>query len=1052
MKNLIIFCLLLCTSLAVFGQPEWQRQDITDWGKEYPHATLYPCSNPIKAEQGNPKESDRIIYLDGNWKFNWSKNPAERDSTFFNTESSLNYWKTIPVPSNWELQGYDYPIYVNTTYEFSNNPNPPFVPTDYNPVGQYSTWFEVPEEWLNRRLFIELGAVKSAFYIWINGVKIGYSEDSKTAVEFEITKYIKAGKNKIALEVYRWSDGSYLECQDFWRISGIERSIILISRPQTYIKDYFALAQLVNNYKDGQLNLQVAIEGQSKGLKLEVTLKDNDLNGKPVFQTELPISNKNEVQVDKTIPGVRQWNAEEPNLYTLTLTLKDKKGKTLESISSKTGFRTIEIKEGILLVNGRHIRMKGVNRHEHDPKLGHVVTNEMMIKDIKLMKENNINTVRTCHYPNDPRWYDLCDKYGLYVIDEANIESHGMGYDERSLAKDTSWRKAHLERMKRMVERDKNHPCVVFWSLGNEAGDGPNFVSTAAWTRKRDNSRPIHYERAGMSDHTDIYCPMYPSLQHLKWYSSEKRSKPYIMCEYAHSMGNSTGNLQDYWDIIESNDQLQGGSIWDWVDQGFLKTNEKGEDYYAYGGDYGPANVPSDSNFMINGLVFPDRKPHPALNEVKKVYQNVKFSLAPDNKSLVIKNRYSFINLGNFEIIASLLINGEPLEELTLNPGKLNAGKDTTLMLNFQNISGNGAQHINIRMVTKSEMGIIKPGTMLASEQFEIKAPTPQPLPQRGGSPISIYDNTSNVIINGAGFSLTFDKSSGLLSSWEVNDMQLLQSPLTTNFWRSPTDNDYGNRSPRYNLYWRDAAKKLILTSFELKKGMMPVIKTTFKLPNSSATIDLSYTVYSEGSVVVDYNFIAPTDPSDTLYKLYHGIPRIGLRVQLKDPKPSVEWLGRGPFENYIDRQTAAFIGRYKSTPDELYTPYIRPQENGYRTDCQYVKLSGLFNFTVAFQNGEIKPIKPWLVEKGKLSDQFDHSIKGFGFSALPFNLEQLDYSMSQNRHTVDLKENPYTELLFDIMQRGVGGDDSWGAMTHPEYSIPVANASFRVILKGSAN
>ncbi len=1054
MKHFILFSLLLVASWSLQAQPEWQRQDITDWGKTKSHATLYPFSTPQKAEQDKPIKSDRIIYLDGDWQFNWSSNPSQKDTSFYQLDANLGFWKTIPVPSNWDMQGYDYPIYVNTTYEFTENPNPPFVPTEHNPVGQYVRWFEIPKDWLSRRLFIQLGAVKSAFYIWINGTKIGYSEDSKTAVEFEITKYLKPGKNKVALEVYRWSDGSYLECQDFWRISGIERSILLLSRPNSYIQDFFAKAQLINDYTDGELNLNVKIDNPEpkSQLNLEITLKENE-NGNTIFKSEKSISNKgnkDDISFIKTIPGIKPWTAETPNLYTLTLTLKDQKGILLESISTKTGFRTIEIKDGILLVNGRHIRMKGVNRHEHDPKLGHVVTDEMMLKDIKLMKENNINTVRTCHYPNDPRWYDLCDQYGLYVIDEANIESHGMGYGEKSLAKDTSWRKAHLERMIRMVERDKNHPSVIFWSLGNEAGDGSNFVSLADWTRKRDDSRPIHYERAGLADHTDIYCPMYPSFQHLKWYTSQKRSKPYIMCEYAHSMGNSTGNLQDYWDIIESNDQLQGGSIWDWVDQGFLKKNENNQEYYAYGGDYGPADVPSDSNFMINGLVFPNREPHPALYEVRKVYQNVKFKLLNNHNRLNIKNGYSFLDLNNFEVNASLLVNGEPIQKLTINPGKLKPGSDTTITLDFDKTTADGAQHINIELVTKSNMGIVKQGTILATEQFEIKASTPQPLPQRGGKPTSVSENSESIALIGSGFALTFNKTSGLLTNWSINDKAILHAPLTVNFWRSPTDNDFGNQSPKYNLYWREVVKRLELISIQLEKGILPVVKTRFKLPYSNATLDVNYSIYSEGSVVIDYNFNAPPNSSDTLYKLSHGIPRLGLKIQLNDATPTVEWLGRGPFENYIDRNTAAFIGRYKASTKELYTPYIRPQENGYRTDCQYVKLSGLFNFTVAFQKGEINAIQPWAIEEGKLSNEYSHVIRGFGFSALPYNLEQLDYTISQNRHTADLKENSFTELLVDIMQRGVGGDDSWGAMTHPEYRIPVSNASFRLILKGS--
>ncbi|HSA95259.1 MAG TPA: glycoside hydrolase family 2 TIM barrel-domain containing protein, partial [Acidobacteriota bacterium] len=629
-------------ALSQTGPEDWENPRLVSSGTEPARATFVPFPDAASALKLAPKESPRYLSLNGPWKFRWSTRPADRPLDFWKPAADVSGWAETPVPSDWMFQGYDYPIYVNSSYEFARNPKPPFVPHDPNPVGSYRRSFTVPADWTGMEVYLHFGAVKSFFYLWVNGEKVGLSKDSKTPAEFDITRFLKPGENVIAAEVYRWSDGSYLECQDFWRLAGIERDVYLYAAPKTRIRDYEVRAGLDGTYRNGTLEVTVELqtaEGAPTGLPA-VGLALYDPAGKAVKKGAATLDGTT-ARFATSLAAVRRWSAETPDLYRLVVELRDASGRPLEAVTSKIGFRTSEVKEGHLLVNGAAVLLKGVNRHEHDPYTGHVISEESMRRDIELMKRSNINAVRTCHYPNDPRWYELCDEYGLYLIDEANIESHGMGYGSRSLAKDPAWGPAHLDRVRRMVERDKNHPSVIIWSLGNEAGDGVNFEEAYRWVKRRDPSRPVQYERAELRPHTDIYCPMYASIEEMLKYVSTRQARPLIQCEYAHSMGNSTGNLQDYWDAIEGHDQLQGGFIWDWVDEGLAAKTAKGEPYWKFGGDYGPPDVPSDQNFCCNGLVAPDRTPHPALNEVKKVYQHVKFVPADLAAGLVeLRNRY----------------------------------------------------------------------------------------------------------------------------------------------------------------------------------------------------------------------------------------------------------------------------------------------------------------------------------------------------------------------------------------------------------------------------
>jgi len=673
--------------------PDWQNQKMYNRNKEEPRATFIHFAEEMSALSQKRNQSVFYKTLSGSWKFNLAINPGKRPEGFQTPSYDVSGWESIQVPSNWELLGYDIPIYVNHPYEFAdarfpitdlkNGPEPPRVPDDYNPVGSYRRTFTVPENWDGREVFIKFGAVKSAFYLWINGEMIGYSQGSKTPAEWNITKYLIKGVNTVAVQVFRWSDGSYLECQDFWRISGIERDVYLFSTPKVYVRDFFAKANLDDRYTNGLLSLDIDLMNQIDGLKskkivAEYKLYDANRRIVAAESRSVSINNKKKLNINfnALVENPHKWSAENPYLYILMITLKDSENKIFDVVTCKTGFRRVEIIDSVFRINGEAVLIKGVNRHEHDQYKGHVISEENMIREISLMKQFNINAVRTSHYPNDERFYELCDEYGLYVTDEANIESHGLYYGEKSLAKDSTWMEAHLDRNIRIVERDKNHPSVIVWSMGNEAGDGVNFSAVYDWIKKRDPSRPIHYERAIMGDNTDIYCPQYPSVKTLTNFASKKQPKPMIMSEYSHSMGNSTGNISDLWDVIynRENIQLQGGYIWDWIDQAFAETDSAGNEFWTYGGDYGPPGTPTDYNFLCNGLISADYTPHPALYEVKYAYQNVRFTA--DNlaeRQFSVTNYFDFTDLSEYEINWILsenenIIGGGVLADFSLNP------------------------------------------------------------------------------------------------------------------------------------------------------------------------------------------------------------------------------------------------------------------------------------------------------------------------------------------------------------------------------------------------
>lgn len=1017
---LLIFLLFSCHGDAQHLLPEWQDPAIVSVNKVAPHATLIPFQDERYALENNRSRSSFVQVLNGQWKFNWVERPSDAPKGFQQPGYDDSNWKMIRVPSNWEFQGYGTPIYVNIPYEWTRNPEPPLVPEDDNPVGSYRRTFNIPENWAGQQVFIHFGAVKSAFYLWINGTRVGYSEDSKTPAEFNITPYIRPGNNLLAIQVYRWSTGSWLECQDFWRISGIERDVYLVARPPVYIRDFFVRAGLFNDYTDGDFQLEVDIANTSSKKTKPLTLKAKLLS--PDRKTVIAAFSEN-VKWDKkpewkvvfrdSIPAPLQWTAETPHLYTLVLGLYDEQNVCTEAISRKVGFRNSEIKDGLFLVNGRPITIKGVNRHEHDPVTAHVVSEKSMLEDIRLMKLNNINTVRTSHYPNDPRWYELCDQYGLYVIDEANIESHGMGYNpDRTLGNDTRFMASHLARVKAMVERDKNHPSVIIWSMGNEAGDGENFDSCFSWIKERDASRPIHYERAELRHNTEIYCPMYPDIGYLEKYASKPQARPLIMCEYAHAMGNSTGNLQEYWDVIEAHPQLQGGSIWDWVDQGIQQISEDGRVYFAYGGDWGPPGTPSDSNFCINGLVSPDRTPHPALHEVKKVYQYVGFeAVEPEKGKILIRNKYDFLRLDHLDIHWALMKDGHEMASGLIRQSELKPGEERLFQLEFPEISPSpGAEYfLNLSARYRETDDFFLKDYEVASEQMALSWKTPvAPAKDKASLEIIWSKDRKNLTISGVDFHVRFDTLSGMMTALEYNGKEYITRGPVPNFWRATVDNDFGNRMQQRCAVWKEAGRERQVKRFQVTKqawGTARVI-VTYALGNADIPYSMTYHIYGTGDVIISGSI----DPGAAELP---ELPRFGMNLRVPAEFSQVKWYGRGPFENYWDRSTAAYVGVYESTVGEMYFPYVRPQENGTRTDIRWMTLTD--------------------------EDGTGLMIAGmplFSASALLFTTDQLDYTESRHRHTVDLVPNDFIDLNIDYRQTGVGGNDSWGARPLQQYTL----------------
>lgn len=1003
---LMMLAVLVIIPAAAQQQPEWQSQYAVGLNKLNPHAYVWPYATAADVEKGAYEESPYYMSLNGKWKFHWVKNPDTRPKDFYKPSFYTGGWADINVPGNWERQGYGTAIYVNETYEFDDKmfnfkKNPPLVPSEENEVGSYRRTFTIPAGWEGRRVILCCEGVISFYYAWVNGEFLGYNQDSKTPAEWDITDKLKKGENTIALEVYRWSAGAYLECQDMWRLSGIERDVYLYSTPKQYIADYKVTSILEKNtYKDGVFELDVTVEGAAAGIATIAYELQNEA-GKTVLNGSQPVKSRglsNLITFDeKRIPDVEKWSAEHPNLYTLILELKDANGKVTEVTGTKVGFRTSEIKDGRFCINGVPVLVKGVNRHEHS-QLGRTVSKELMEKDIKLMKQHNINTVRNSHYPAHPYWYQLCDRYGLYMIDEANIESHGMGYGPASLAKDSTWLTAHMDRTHRMYERSKNHPAIVIWSLGNEAGNGINFERTYDWLKSVEKNRPVQYERAEENYNTDIYCRMYRSVDVIKEYVARKDIyRPFILCEYLHAMGNSCGGMKEYWDVFENEPMAQGGCIWDWVDQSFREVDQDGNWYWTYGGDYGPKDVPSFGNFCCNGLVNAVREPHPHLLEVKKIYQNIKSTLV-DKKNLTIrvKNWFDFSDLNEYLLHWSVTgddgtIVAEGSKEVGCAP---HAVVDITLGAVKLPKTLREA-YLNLSWTRVKATPLVTSDWEVAYDQFVL----PVSKNSWSGKPAKA-GNTTFVV----------DKSTGALKSLCLDGEELLASPITLSLFRPATDND--NRDQHGAKLWRQAGLDYLTQKVvSLKEGKN---KTTVKADILNAegkkigNAEFIYALNRDGSMKMQTTF----EPDTSLVK---SMARLGVTFEMKDTYENVTYLGRGEHETYIDRNQSGKIGIYKSTPERMFHYYVVPQSTGNRTDVRWMQLTD--------EGG-----KGCWIEADSL----------FQFSTVPFS----DVILEKARHINELKRDGKITIHLDAEQAGVG-TATCGPGVLPSYLVPLTKQIF---------
>jgi len=1004
---------------------DWENPGIIGKNKEPAHCTLVAYTDAAAAIAGDSAASPLYRSLNGKWKFNWAGKPADRPADFYRLDYDVSGWADIPVPSNWQIHGYGVPIYSNIRYPFGdpkNNwaVNPPYIPNNNNPVGSYRRTFTVPRSWEGKHVFVHFGGVESAFYLWVNGEEVGYSQGSRTPAEFDITDMLRTGENVIAAEVYRWSDGSYLEDQDFWRLSGIFRNVYLFSTGDVYIRDFEVVTALDNQYRDAQFRINVKVRNFGGTAPVTVEAVLSDAEGNLIFETlsaraEVPEQDETELRLEQTVTNPEKWSAEHPYLYQLLITLKDGAGRVVEVVPCNVGFRKVEIKDGQLLVNGKAILVKGVNRHEHDPDTGHNVSIDSMINDIRLMKQHNINTVRTSHYPDTPEWYDLCDKYGLYLIDEANIESHGIGYDpKKTLGNKPEWKQAHMDRTVSMVERDKNHPSIIIWSLGNEAGDGVNFEATSAWIHGRDPSRPVHYERAERRPHTDIVCPMYARINRIAAYGKSDQNRPLILCEYAHAMGNSVGNLQDYWDVIEKYKHLQGGCIWDWVDQGLRKTAPDGSEFWAYGGDYG--DEPHDANFCCNGLVQPDRKPNPSLYEVKKVYQYIQVEPVDlASGRMRIHNKYDFVSLDFVDISWELAADGEVIQRGNLPKLPLAAGEEREIDVPFAqpNLQPGTEYWLKITFALAEDTLWANRGHVVAWNQFEMPFDTPPVRETDVASmpALEVARNDDAVTVQGNDFALTVGATSGAIESFEFRGKQLVSSPLVPNFWRPPTDNDNGNRMPDRLGVWKRAGQERTVATVSADQIKPQVVRITVKstLPAGNSDYLSTYTVYGNGDVVVN-NSLSPGE--DGLPEL----PRFGMQMGVPIEFSTVTWYGRGPHETYWDRKTGAAVGLYTAAVEDQVHDYVRPQENGNKTDVRWVALTNADGVGLMATGMPLLSVSAW-----------------------PYTMDHLENA----KHINELVRGDTITLNLDYKQMGVGGDDSWGARTHPEYSLPAKAYSY---------
>lgn len=1006
----------------------WENPKIYSINKEAAHS-------PFKLNEGNSDQALRKS-LNGKWKFNWVIKPADRPKDFYKDSYNTSKWDDIDVPANWELKGYGVPIYTDVSYPFPNQQ--PYIPHDYNPVGSYKRSFTVPKDWKKRNTFIHFGGVKSAFYLWINGQFVGYGQGSKTPSEFDINKYLKTGENTVSLEVYRFSDGAYLECQDYWKISGIEREVYLYSLPKTYVKDFYVKSDLDENYQNSDFSVEFKVENRSgKEDETEINLELIDASGKVIYEEEkeleLRANSEGKLKFTQKILSPKQWSAETPNLYTLRVKYTNDNDAQTYRFEKKIGFRTYEIKNGLFLVNGQKVRIKGVNRHEHDMKNGRVISEESMIKDIQLMKEFNINAVRNSHYPNREEWYELCDQYGLYMIDEANIEAHGSNPYNKAfcLSRKPEWRGAYLDRVQSMFLRSKNHASIIFFSLGNETGRGDNFQACYDWIKSYDETKIVHSEDAGLNGKfSDVYAPMYENFEEIERYLKYPRKKPMIMCEYAHAMGNSVGNLQDYWDLIDKHEQLQGGFIWDWVDQTFKIKNKKGKDIWAYGNDMGVYKVVNDSNFCANGLVASDRSLHPHIWEVKKVYQPIHFQPVLFNSSaVVVKNLYDFNSTEQLNFSFYVLEDGKKVFENTIPSVMVKAHESKQYKLDFKDFvrMDNKEYFVVLEAKYKNPAAYLPKEHVLAYEQFPMAS---SPIAKKLTTNLPKYKVSNSKKIKTIKLGQTkieFDNQTGSLSSLSYQGKKLIVSPIKPNFWRALTDNDLGAGLSYLIPTWRDSFNKHKLNTFELiEENNELIVKANYSMLEGGLKTTVCYKILSEKEILV-------TMKNEFSNKQYLMIPRIGMSFEVNPQLQDLTWYGRGPHENYADRKTSAMVAQYNSPVKAQYHNYVRAQETGNKTDVRWfeVKNKKGFGLKISF---------------------VDRLLSG---SVIPVRNSDLYYVpniLPERKHGGDVDTDKHVTVNVDYRQMGVAGDNSWGDYPHSNYRILGQDNEFKFLIELTAS
>ena len=1038
--SLCLAMLSISSGVAAQSESRWQNVNINQQNREPRRASFFAYENLDKAQNFDKKKSANYLSMEGMWKFNFVKDHNKRPANFFAVKYDDSQWKDFPVPGLFEFNGYGDRTYKNIGYAWATqfDPNPPYISELNNYTGSYRRTFELPADWKGKDVYFHVGSATSNLTLWVNGKYVGYSEDSKVAAEFNISKYLKPGKNLIAMQVMRWCDGSYFEDQDYWRFTGIAREVYLYARPKLHAADVRLNAGLENNFKDGVLDYQISLQGGKSDVS--ITLCDKD--GKQIAQAT---GAKGTIKV----PNVKPWTAETPYLYKAFITLKNKQGVS-EVIPQKVGFRNVEIKNAQLLVNGQPILVKGADRHEIDPDGGYVVSVERMIQDIKIMKQLNINAVRTCHYPDDPRWYDLCDEYGLYITAEANLESHGMGYNEKSLAKFPEYIVPHIERNEGNVKPLINHPSIIVWSLGNECGYGVNFEKAYDWVKAYDKTRPVQYERGGYDSKTDIHCPMYIGYEESESYCKSNGTKPYIQCEYAHAMGNSMGGFKEYWDLIRKYPKYQGGYIWDFVDQGVRdKSPITGKEIFTYGGDYGryPA---SDYNFNCNGIISPDRRLNPHAYEVQYYLQNVWIKdLDAANGTFNVYNEHFFKNIDDLKLTAAVYANGVLQSTVEIPETKGIAPQATKLVKSDalqEAVAKAEAEHareeitVNFAFASDGSEPLVDKGQVMARQQFVINGyefdnvdtPIAEAAPAKKGkakvqtaSNLEVEETNSYVKVTAKRMSVTVGKLTGMIDYLDVDGEPMLKfrESMTPEFWRAPTDNDYGASLQKEMRVWKNP--QMTLKSFDKSESQDSVVLTAiFDMPEVKAQLELRYRINSEGEVAVTEKMT--TDKEAKVADLF----RYGMQLQMPAAFSKLEYYGRGPEENYIDRHSSSFIGKYEADVKDEYYPYVRPQESGNHTDIRYFSI---FNPTTG---------------KGITFEGY----APMECSAIPYLVEDLDAGLEKNhawgQHSGDLVEKGLVQLHIQQRQYGLGCIDSWGSKPMDKYRMHYQDRNFSFVIK----